>query len=149
MLPDVLRATGYKSYRDDLERLLGISPDASAADITASIEAGIPVQRIEALVSLSALSVPERDKIIPPRTLKHRIEKCDPLSVSEGDRLFRVCHVIAMANVTFKNLEKATRWLSKPKERFAGRSPLDMLGSTPGTALVEEMTIQLAEGYSF
>ncbi|MCF5197060.1 DUF2384 domain-containing protein [Pseudomonas syringae] len=39
--------------------------------------------------------------------------------------------------------------LTKPKERFSGKSPLSMLTSTVGTRQVEEMLFQLAEGFSF
>ncbi|MCF5714026.1 DUF2384 domain-containing protein [Pseudomonas tremae] len=42
----------------------------------------------------------------------------------------------------------ATR-ITKPKERFSGKSPLLMLTSTVGTRQVEEMLFQLAEGFSF
>ncbi|HCL4059862.1 TPA: DUF2384 domain-containing protein, partial [Pseudomonas aeruginosa] len=42
--------------------------------------------------------------------------------------------------------DKAQRWLSKPKDRFSGNSPLQMLASTAGAQLVEELMTQLAEG---
>ncbi|MNN59486.1 hypothetical protein D3C81_1746040 [compost metagenome] len=54
-----------------------------------------------------------------------------------------------MADAVFGNDEKAKRWLSKPKDRFSGRSPMAMLSTVQGTRQVEETLIQLAEGYAF
>jgi len=71
------------------------------------------------------------------------------LTFDESDRLFRATHITAMANALFGNDEKAKRWLSKPKERFSGKSPVAMLSTIQGTRQVEEMLIQLAEGFTF
>ncbi len=54
-----------------------------------------------------------------------------------------------MAEVLFESDEKAWRWLSKPKTRFSGKSPIAMLSTSQGTRQVEEMLIQLAEGLVF
>jgi len=54
-----------------------------------------------------------------------------------------------MANALFGNDEKAKRWLSKPKDRFSGKSPVAMLSTLQGSRQVEEMLIQLAEGFTF
>ncbi|EJM15420.1 Protein of unknown function (DUF2384), partial [Pseudomonas sp. GM21] len=40
-------------------------------------------------------------------------------------------------------------WLSKPKTRFSGHSPIAMLSTSQGTRQVEEVLIQLAEGLVF
>jgi uncharacterized protein (DUF2384 family) len=54
-----------------------------------------------------------------------------------------------MAEVLFGDNIKARRWLSKPKSRFAGRKPLEMLSTLPGTREVEVMLIQVAEPFAF
>jgi uncharacterized protein (DUF2384 family) len=41
------------------------------------------------------------------------------------------------------------QWLSKPKYRFSGESPLSMLATTQGAHQVEDMLIQVAEGFAF
>ncbi len=38
------------------------------------------------------------------------------------------------------------RWLRKPKQRFLGKSPMELLGTEAGARLVEEMLYQLAYG---
>ncbi|WP_020192826.1 MbcA/ParS/Xre antitoxin family protein, partial [Pseudomonas putida] len=47
----------------------------------------------------------------------------------------------------FGEAGKAKRWLSKPKERFSGLTPMQMLTTQQGTTQVEEMLLQIAEGY--
>lgn len=54
-----------------------------------------------------------------------------------------------MAESIFGSEEKAMQWLSKPKDRFSGKSPLSKLATTQGASQVEEMLIQLAEGFAF
>ncbi|MNG25345.1 hypothetical protein D3C84_1101830 [compost metagenome] len=102
-----------------------------------------------ALCEQGELTPLERDQIIPLKTLKTRVAKDQNLTVDESDRLFRAAHITAMADAVFGNDEKAKRWLSKPKERFSGRSPMAMLSTVQGTRQVEETLIQLAEGYAF
>jgi putative toxin-antitoxin system antitoxin component (TIGR02293 family) len=52
------------------------------------------------------------------------------LTVEESDRLFRVAHIMAMAQTLFGDDEKAKHWLSKSKDRFSGKSPIAMLSTT-------------------
>lgn len=54
-----------------------------------------------------------------------------------------------MAEMLFGNEAKAKRWLLKPKESLSGSSPITMLSTLPGTRAVEDLLIQVAEGYSF
>jgi putative toxin-antitoxin system antitoxin component (TIGR02293 family) len=42
--------------------------------------------------------------------------------------------------------EKAWRWLRKPKIRFDGKSPIEMLATESGARLVDEMIYQLEYG---
>ncbi|MNI84957.1 hypothetical protein D3C73_1419060 [compost metagenome] len=69
--------------------------------------------------------------------------------MAESDRLFRLAHITAMAEVVFGDTHKAQRWLSKSKARFSGENPIALLSTSPGTRLVEEMLIQVAEGLAF
>jgi len=46
---------------------------------------------------------------------------------------YRFAHITAMAEAFFGDADKAVRGLTKPKERFSGKSPLSMLTSTVGT----------------
>ncbi|WP_323000113.1 antitoxin Xre/MbcA/ParS toxin-binding domain-containing protein [Castellaniella sp.] len=149
MYAELLREAGYAAYRSRLNALLGIPENASEIQIHDRIVDGFPASRLVELCERGDVTPVERDQIIPLRTLKNRLAKDQPLTTIESDRLFRAAHITAMAEIVFGDRDKAKRWLDKPKERFEGHSPMTMLASLQGTRQVEEMLIQLAEGFSF
>jgi putative toxin-antitoxin system antitoxin component (TIGR02293 family) len=149
MFAEVMRSAGYAAYRSRLHSFLGIPEDATDTQIHNSIVHGFPASRLIELCEQGEVTPLERDRIIPLRTLKTRLSKDARLTADESDRLFRTAHIAAMAETIFGDRDKAKRWLSKPKERFSGEAPLAMLASIQGTRQVEEMLLQLAEGYSF
>lgn len=149
MFAEVMRDTGYAAYRARLNALLGIPENATDNQIHQQILAGFPASRLVELCEIGEVSPIERDQIIPLRTLKTRLSKEQPLTVDESDRLFRAAHITAMAETIFGARAKARRWLSKPKERFNGEAPMAMLLTLQGTRQVEEMLLQITEGYAF
>ncbi len=46
----------------------------------------------------------------------------------------------------FGHPERAWRWLRKPKRRFDGKPPIEMLATEAGGRLVEEMIAQIDDG---
>lgn len=149
MFAEVMRESGYAAYRARLKSLLGIPEDATQNEIHDSIVHGFPATRLIELCEQGEVTPIERDQIIPLRTLKTRLSKEQALSVDESDRLFRAAHIFAMAYTVFGDRDKAKRWLSKPKERFNGQTPMALLSTIQGTRQVEEMILQIAEGYAF
>jgi putative toxin-antitoxin system antitoxin component (TIGR02293 family) len=57
-------------------------------------------------------------------TLKTRLVRRQRLTLGESDRLFRLAHVTAMAEVLFGDDQKAQRWLSNPSSALQGNNPL-------------------------
>ena len=51
-----------------------------------------------------------------------------------------------MAEQVFGEPERAWRWLRKPKRRFEGRTPIEMLVTEAGSRLVEELILQFEYG---
>ncbi len=149
MFTEKLREDVYVAYRVRLEALLQIPTDVSGRDIHKIIEAGFSADNVKALCDFGKMNPLERGLVIPPKTLETNLARGQRLTVNESNRLFRVAHVIAMAQTLFADDEKAKRWLSKPKDRFSGKSPIAMLSTIQGTHQVEEMLIQLAEGLAF
>lgn len=84
--------------------------------------------------------------VIPQRTLKHRKSRRERLSREESDRAIRAARILARAELTFGNPEKALAWMREPKRRFERRTPIEMLATEAGGRLVEEMLIQIDEG---
>lgn len=143
-------------YRRRRARLLGLPEDATDAAVHTHIIQGIPVAHLAKLLREGEVDARACEQISPGVNLKARLacEVIAPgaislgrLSADESDRLFRVVHAQVVAELLFGSREKARRWLSKPKAQFSGNSPLQMLASTAGTGLVEELLTQLAEGF--
>jgi putative toxin-antitoxin system antitoxin component (TIGR02293 family) len=112
------------------------------------VQRGVPISGLEGFAVSSGFSLKDLlDVVIPPRTLKHRRERNEPLNLDESDRLARVARLYALAVRVFGNPEKARKWLSTPKHRFEEHSPLSMMRTDFGGRLVEEMLIQIDEGY--
>ena len=135
-------------YRRLRSILLGIPEHASAMQIHESIVQGFPAMLLSVLCERGDVTPAERDVIVPLRTLKTRLAKQERLTVAESDRLFRVAHVLALARTVLGDSKKAARWLRKPKERFDGQSPMALVRSSQGVWMVEEMLMQLAEGFA-
>ena len=108
---------------------------------------GVPLSALEEFSAYSGFSIKDLlEVVIPARTLKHRRQRQEPLSLDESDRLARVARLYDLGVRVFGDPEKARRWLSKPKIRFEERSPLSMMRTELGGRSVEEMLIQIDEG---
>ncbi|MDX1982407.1 MAG: MbcA/ParS/Xre antitoxin family protein [Bryobacteraceae bacterium] len=66
--------------------------------------------------------------------------------MATSDRAIRAARILARAQSTFGNPEKALVWMQEPKRRFGGRTPLEMLANEAGERLVEEILVQIDEG---
>jgi putative toxin-antitoxin system antitoxin component (TIGR02293 family) len=149
MLVEALPEQGYAAYRARLSVLLDIPHSASDLEIHTLISRGFPASKLMSLSTEGMVSSTERDQIIPLETLKFRIERGQNLTLEESDRLFKSAHILSMALAVFGNPDKARRWLNKPKERFDGRTPMQMLTTQQGFAQVEAMLLQITEGFGF
>jgi putative toxin-antitoxin system antitoxin component (TIGR02293 family) len=113
-----------------------------------TIETGVPLDTLVNFVADSGLHYKDVYSIvIPARTLKHRRSRQEPLSLDESDKFARLVRMFDQAVRVFGNREKALRWLGKPKERFAGRTPLEMIRTDLGGRMLEELLGQIDEGY--
>ena len=111
------------------------------------VESGLPISKLEEFSAYSGFALKDLlEVVIPARTLKHRRQRNEPLSMDESDRLVRVARLYELGVKVFGNPDKARRWLSKPKDRFDGRSPLAMMRTGLGGNAVEEMLYQIDEG---
>lgn len=142
-------------YRRRKAKLLGLPENATDADVHTHIMKGIPIAQLAKLLRNGDIDIHACEQISPGLALKESLadrtttpdaSPDDRLSADESDRLYRVVHTVVVAEFLFGSRNKAQRWLSKPKDRFSGNSPLQMLASTAGAQLVEELMTQLAEG---
>jgi putative toxin-antitoxin system antitoxin component (TIGR02293 family) len=129
-----------------MERKLGAGALHTDGDLARLVEERLPLSSVE---SLSATGLSDEEiytYIVPRRTLVHRRSKREPLTHDESDRAVRIARISALAEQVFGDDAKAARWLRKAKERFQGRTPLEVLKTEAGARLVEEMLLQLDYG---
>jgi putative toxin-antitoxin system antitoxin component (TIGR02293 family) len=118
----------------------------SGADLAEIANARVDVTVIDRL-SERGLKVDELSFIIPRRTLTHRRQHHERLSIDESDKAIRLAKILAQATSTFGDLDKAMTWLRNDQARFGGKSALDMASTEHGARLVEEALVQIDEGY--
>jgi putative toxin-antitoxin system antitoxin component (TIGR02293 family) len=112
-----------------------------------TIESGVPVDTMSDFVSKSGVPFKDiYDIVIPARTLKHRRARKQALTPDESDKLARLVRIFDHASRVFANVDSARAWISHPKRRFEGRTPLEMLRTEAGARLVEEMLGQIDYG---
>ena len=112
-----------------------------------AVERGVPLAALDEFSKYSGIPPKSLlETVIPARTLKHRRERKEPLSIDESDRLARVARLYEFTVRVFGNPEKARQWLLTPFDRFQGRSALDLLRTSAGAQVVEETLYQIDEG---
>ena len=84
--------------------------------------------------------------ILPRRTLAHRLANRERLSRDESDKAVRVARITSLAELVFGEPERAWRWMRKPKRRFHGKTPIELLASEAGARIVEEILVQIDDG---
>jgi len=127
------------------EALLGVDVRAEA-DFVEVLDRGLPPAALDALIE-QALAPDEVDRlIVSRRTLAARKAKGQPLTLVESERAVRAAWIVALAEDTFVDREKAHGWLRRPSAALGGRRPLDLLETEPGARLVERLLYQLAYG---
>jgi putative toxin-antitoxin system antitoxin component (TIGR02293 family) len=127
------------------ERLIGVNV-RSEADLIEVLDRGIPVDALSELTK-GGLSAEEVERlIIPRRTLSHRKARSQSLNRSESERALRVASILAHAEQTFVNRDKAHIWLRRPTSALGGRRPIDLLDCETGGRLVEQLLYRIGHG---
>ncbi len=140
------RKSWHNVHMSQLAATLPISPPPFTFDWK-SVERGLPLSTLNEFSAYSGISVRDLlEVVIPPRTLKHRRDRKEPLSIDESDRLARVARMYELAVKVYGDREDGKNWLLRPKRRFDERTPLALLRTERGKEAVEEFLIQIDEG---
>jgi len=134
------------SERSLMASLLDQPEPASDMEMVNLIHNRLSLSVIDRLLA-QGVTRQEMSLVAPARTLAHRRANAEPLTIEESDRAVRLARVVAQADVVFGNQEKAMSWLRQPRQRFEGRTPIEMLATDVGSRLVEEALVQIDEGY--
>jgi putative toxin-antitoxin system antitoxin component (TIGR02293 family) len=112
-----------------------------------AVERGVPLSALEEFSDYSGIPLKELlEVVIPPRTLKHRRHRKEPLNLEESDRLGHVARMYELAVRVYGDREDGRGWLLEARDRFDGKTALAMLRSGAGERAVEEFLIQIDEG---
>lgn len=121
----------------DVTRLLGLN----TTDMITAVREGLPFKTFERLRILLGLTVQEMGDVlsIPERTSLRR-KKAGRLSPEESDRLVRLAQLAQLTLVVFDyDSGRAVKWLTEPKSRLRGESPIVHADTEPGAREVEDM----------
>ena len=129
-----------------MERKLGTRELNSDSDLARLVEDRLPLTSVESLRSSGLTDEEIYTYVLPRRTLVHRKSKHERLTHDESDRAVRIARITSLAEEVFGDDAKAGRWLRKVKERFDGRTPMEVSRTEAGARLVEEMLLQLDYG---
>lgn len=112
-----------------------------------AVAQGLPTRAVDAMVKYGALTQEEVERfIVKPRTLAYRRKHKEPLSTEESDRLARAARLTAFAVETFQNEETAARWMRRPNRALDTATPLELIATSDGARLVEEVLGRVAHG---
>jgi putative toxin-antitoxin system antitoxin component (TIGR02293 family) len=117
----------------------------SEQEVVRLVERGLPIRVLNRLLRRGLSRNEIASVIIPPRTLKHRRSRHEPLSREESERAVRTARILARAQLVMGDEAAALAWLRSPRRRFQGRAPMEMLVTETG-GLVEQMLIQIDQG---
>lgn len=118
----------------------------SEADFARLVARRLPLKVLRH-VERSGFSKGEIDAlIIPVRTLRHRQQRGQPLTVDESDRLVRLARIQALAEEVFADAAKANRWLREPLGILGGKVPLELAQTDAGARVVEQILAKIDWG---
>lgn len=128
-----------------LDQWFGWKAD-SAHELSTIVRNGVDPDIINKLLN-HGFSNQDLKWVINPRTLRHRLQKKEMLTLDEAAKAVRVARLTAQAEVIFSDPEKAERWLSKPKKNLNGQTPKEAMQDEFGATLVEQLLRKIDGGF--
>lgn len=121
----------------------------SLVELSDLILSGLPRKAADVLRLRLRLSEKElaRSLGVSPKTLQRQAKtESARLSSVQGDRLYRLARIVALAEEVFEDRERAVRWLREPQRGLGNRVPLELLLSDAGTREVEDLLGRIEYG---
>jgi putative toxin-antitoxin system antitoxin component (TIGR02293 family) len=118
----------------------------SQADLALAVRNRLPLSALKSLAQ-AGLSEQEIERfVIPQRTRRHRADRKQPLTVDESDRAVRLLRIQILAEDTFGEDEKASRWLRRPLTELGNETPLAVAQTEAGARVIETILGKIAWG---
>ncbi|HEV2425023.1 MAG TPA: antitoxin Xre/MbcA/ParS toxin-binding domain-containing protein [Terriglobia bacterium] len=120
---------------------------ASDHDMREAIREGFPPSVVDQLMRASGLTLKELAEALDlsPRSLQRR-RGTGRLARFESDRLYRLARIVALANESLGDHERALRWLKHPNRALGGVAPVSAVDTEPGARQVENILGRIAYG---
>jgi putative toxin-antitoxin system antitoxin component (TIGR02293 family) len=68
------------------------------------------------------------------------------LGILETDRANRLARIVQLSDRVFGDASKSSQWLRKPRSKLAGQTPLELISTDAGAAVIEEMLHRIDHG---
>jgi putative toxin-antitoxin system antitoxin component (TIGR02293 family) len=82
---------------------------------------------------------------LSPRSLQRR-RRSGRLARYESDRLYRFARIVALADESLGDRDRAVRWLKRPNRTLGGVAPIAAIDTEPGARQVENILGRIAYG---
>jgi putative toxin-antitoxin system antitoxin component (TIGR02293 family) len=134
-----------------IQHLLGgeqiTGPLRSDLDVVRLVRLGVPTQAVDHFLAISHLTFTSIERhVMARRTFKRRQDAAQRLDPMESDRLLRLVRLVAAADETFGNAEKALTWLVRENRALDGQTPLSLADTDLGARSVETLLGQIGHG---
>ncbi len=134
-----------------IQALLGgesvTGPLYSEGDIDRLVRRGVPTEAVGHFLATSQLNFNLiENHVVARRTLKRRQAAAQPLDLAESDRFVRLVRLVAAANDTFGDRQKAFAWMTRENRALEGRTPLSLAETDLGARSVETLLGRIGHG---
>jgi putative toxin-antitoxin system antitoxin component (TIGR02293 family) len=122
--------------------------DKGLLTFDAIIRRGIPYAKVRLVKAALNLTDSEFANYlgISLRTLQRKRNSQEKLSISEGDRLFRIARIFALAVSVLESEEMARRWLHREQRGLGGRVPIQVIQTEAGAQEVADLLEKIEFG---
>lgn len=124
-------------------------PIHNQLDLADLIAQGVP--RLAAQAVRQRLNLSERELAqsigVSAKTLQRQAKaQAERLNPAQGDRLYRLARLVAIAEEVFEDQTRAHRWLREPQRGLGNRVPMELLESEAGAREVEDLLGRIEYG---
>lgn len=121
----------------------------SLLDLAELIERGVPrlaAERVRDRLGLSESELAQGLGVSTKTLQRLARHGAGRLTPSQGDRLYRIARLFAMAEDVFEDRDRARVWLRQPQRGLGNRVPLALLRTEAGAREVEDLLGRIEYG---
>jgi putative toxin-antitoxin system antitoxin component (TIGR02293 family) len=126
------------------------SAPTSRAEVHELIQSGLPTRSVSALVGGATLLSTQQmlDAVgISLRTFQRlKLERDGSLSREQSDRAWRLSELLVKASELFGSKQEAERWFDTPALALDRKKPIELMSSSVGARMVEQLLGRIEHG---